>query len=350
MLRRSAVRLGLFSDIGVELAKLPAYLRHRAQEQAGKQVESVSKVLEFLKGENLNEDAATREKRLKHREMYQAILREQEKKQSEKRAALKAARKDLPFMKRLQLGLNEAKEAMAQMTSAKAGVMALLQHCTASHAAEIALDQGIDVKDVRMVLEKRPAANAVGHEEVVVGYIDAPSASQEEVMAFAEKLQKACPVANSMSVEWKQGRAEEAPGVTERSGHGDDGPRSSVGFQEFVQNDGTFPRNAGRDPWKDTPAGTPGARRWRQESASTGSRVGFDDGDDDAFHLPGVKRKQQATKAANSDPRASEEAAPGDHSASTATKSEGESGPGAEGSTTEAKSNTDRSTSTPPKE
>ena len=84
----------------------------------------------------------------------------------------------------------------------KAGVAAIIDHCSKAHAAEVAVDLDIDVKSVQVRSEK----NAVGEGTNVVGYIDAPAASQEEVLVFAERLTKACPAARTYGdVEWRRG-------------------------------------------------------------------------------------------------------------------------------------------------
>ncbi len=85
--------------------------------------------------------------------------------------------------------------------SAKSGIVALIQHCTAAHAAEVAAEQNIDVKNVTIKVEKA----AVGQGEKVVGYIEAPMASEEEVLVFAQKLEKSCPAARMHgSIEWRR--------------------------------------------------------------------------------------------------------------------------------------------------
>jgi hypothetical protein len=84
----------------------------------------------------------------------------------------------------------------------KAGVAAVIDHCTKAHAAEVAVDLDIDVKSVQV----RSEHAAVGQGATVVGYIDAPAATQEEVHIFAERLTKACPAARTYGdVEWRRG-------------------------------------------------------------------------------------------------------------------------------------------------
>ena len=66
----------------------------------------------------------------------------------------------------------------------------------------MAADLDVDVKSVQVTTEK----SAVGEGTRVVGYIDAPAATEEEVLVFAQRLQKACPAANSYGdIEWRQG-------------------------------------------------------------------------------------------------------------------------------------------------
>ncbi|KPI87484.1 hypothetical protein ABL78_3433 [Leptomonas seymouri] len=286
MYRRSTANFGVFSVFLEELKKVPAYFSHKAREGAKTYVDSASQTLEFLKGEDPSESPEMRDKRRKHKEMYHAILNEQANKAAKEKAAAQHERAQLSWKQRLALSMQEAKEALQQMTSTKAGVMAVLQHCTASHAAEVALEQGIDVKNVQMVFEKAAAKNSVGYEEVVVGYIDAPAASREEVMAFAEKLHKACPVANSMHIEWRQGRpnARDASSADELQSEMERAAR----LGEWEENRGAAsPRAATADTA--IPIGMPGLRRVYPSASRSVDRV-VGDGDD-AFHLPGVKAK-----------------------------------------------------------
>jgi hypothetical protein len=110
--------------------------------------------------------------------------------------------------------LRDAKESLKATTSKKSGVAALIQHCAVSHAAEVAVEQGIDVRNVQVVLEQNTVKGIA--ETKVVGYIDAPAASEEEVAVFAQRLTKACPAAMVYRghVEWRKrgGRYEDAFG------------------------------------------------------------------------------------------------------------------------------------------
>jgi hypothetical protein len=114
--------------------------------------------------------------------------------------------------------MHTLKETAKETTSKKQGMVSLIQHCTAAHAAEVAVEQGIDVKSVNVVLEDIKAENASSEAanetrsgslregQTVVGYIDAPNATDEEVMQYAERLTKACPAANTMKnhMEWRR--------------------------------------------------------------------------------------------------------------------------------------------------
>lgn len=303
MYRRSLAKLGLFSVFMEELRKVPSYLSYKMQSGAKAYVDSASQTLEFLKGEDPSESPEMREKRRKHKEMYQAILNAQAAKDAAERAEAQQERSQLSWKQRVALRMQEAKEALQQMTSTKAGVMAVLQHCTASHAAEVALEQGIDVKNVQMVLEKAAATSAVGHEDVVVGYIDAPSASREEVMAFAEKLHKACPVANSMHIEWRQGRPDAYSRDGERARRADnlqgEMERAARQVEWEESRSGASPRadtaTAAAEP---IPRGMPGSRRAYPSTNWITNRSLESEDDDDEFHLPGIgkTRKPSETK------------------------------------------------------
>lgn len=310
MLRRSAVSRSFFTVVREELGKLPAYLSYRMQSSAQQHVDSAAKTFDFLKGNSPNDTPEMREKKQKHREMYEALMKEQQAQAAELAAKRKANLAAMSWTERAKALARETKEALQQMTSAKAGAMALLQHCTASHAAEVAVEQGIDVKNVRMALEKQQKSNSIEYEEVVVGYIDAPSASDEEVMAFAEKLHKACPVANSMHVEWKRDVYDDAaasrstPAAAADNGMSssdrqrvdagvNDSGAPSVDYATFAQQGmGSFQRQQGDggagNGATQVSLGMPGSRRYAK----------FGDGafdDEESFHLPGVKRKRGAT-------------------------------------------------------
>ncbi|KAG5468214.1 hypothetical protein LSCM1_02191 [Leishmania martiniquensis] len=312
MHRCSRVHYGVFAVLVEEIKKMPAYLSHKASEGAKTYVHSASKAMEFLKGEDPNEDPAMRGKRRQHREMYHAILRDQAAKEQER---VEQRRASLSWKEKLQFSFREAKEGVLQMTSAKAGVMALLQHCTASHAAEVALEEGIDVKNVQMVFEKAVAKNSVGYEEVVVGYIDAPAASREKVMAFAEKLHKACPVAKSMHIEWRQGNAGARSQGRGSAGRGDRPQRETEHTDremEWAQNhtssspseptssaDAALKQDVGN-----LPAGMPGSRRGYSSmlrSPSRGGGSGSLQEDEGKLHFPDLKGRDIAWEKTSCD-------------------------------------------------
>ncbi|ORC93550.1 uncharacterized protein TM35_000014270 [Trypanosoma theileri] len=275
-MRRSRVSNSVWKVLLEELRKIPALLHFHTQES----VNSATKVCQTLKGENPDESPELREKRQQHRAAYEEILRQQ---QQEAKKKSEEALKDLSFVERMKMRASELKEALKESTSTNAGVMALLQHCTASHAAEVAVEQGIDVKNVTMRLEKKTVKNGtqVGHENVVVGYIDAPNASEEEVMAFAEKLEKRCPVANSMEgrIEWRSTTSTKERGIN-KEGSMDD------------RND-TIGKSMDQESKESIPRGTPGYGRYN--TSSTRRDYGRLD-DPDELHLPGTHKRSDDTK------------------------------------------------------
>ncbi|CCW66600.1 unnamed protein product [Phytomonas sp. Hart1] len=203
MLKSSSLRLSLFLVIKTEFLKIPNYISYLAREQTKVHTDYVSKGFEFLKGKSFIDDQATAEKRKRHKEMYEAILRKQAIQLHETKISYEAELKKLAFKERLKAHWKNLRQSMQEATSTKAGVMTLLQHCAASHAAEIAIEENIDVKDVQFAIKTHQDSSSIAQEATVVGYIDAPSASEEEFAMFVEKLQKACPVANRMAIEWR---------------------------------------------------------------------------------------------------------------------------------------------------
>jgi hypothetical protein len=177
MLRHCAVRRGLWSVLREEGGKLLALARH-----------DVTSYADFVTGK----DESEKEKKIRaaHAEIAaQAAARE-----AERRAKLTWSQT-----------AREALQSLRDSTSSNAGVVALVQHCARAHMAEVAVEQNIDVRDVT-ILTERAAGGAVGQNATVVGYIDAPAATEEEAMAFAAKLQKACPAARTHgSIEWRRG-------------------------------------------------------------------------------------------------------------------------------------------------
>ncbi|RNF27023.1 uncharacterized protein Tco025E_00707 [Trypanosoma conorhini] len=254
--------LGVWGVLREELKKIPAMLHFHANES----VDAAKRAGHSLKSAYLDESPEIAEKRKKHRETYEEILRQQQQRAKE---ASEEALRGLSFMKRLKKRVASAKEALKEATSRNAGAMALLQHCAASHAAEVAVEEGIDVKTVTMQLEKKRTGTQVGYETVVVGYIDAPNASEAEVMAFAEKLQRRCPVANSMEgkIEWRS-------------------VASSTRNPECNNNDKEGTAEA-------IPTGTPGFRRY---TSSTAKGVGGGLQDPDELHLPGGNSRRDGER------------------------------------------------------
>ncbi|PWU98856.1 hypothetical protein C3747_225g12 [Trypanosoma cruzi] len=254
-MRRSFCLLGVWGVLHEELSKIPTILRFYANAS----VNAATKACQSMKNAYTDESPEMSEKRKRHREAYEEIMRQQ---QQQAKDASEDALRGLSFRERLKKRLSAVTEALKEATSTNAGAMALLQHCAASHAAEVAVEQGIDVKNVTMRLEKNKTGTQVGHETVVVGYIDAPNASEEDVMAFAEKLQMRCPVANSMRerIEWRS--------------------VSSTTLKHDSNNDDK------NDSADNIPKGTPGFSRYNSPTAK-GSGGGLQDPDD--LHLPRSK-------------------------------------------------------------
>ncbi|KAH9577468.1 OsmC/Ohr family [Trypanosoma melophagium] len=275
-MRRSRISNSVWTVLLEELRKVPALLRFHTNES----VSSATKVCQTLKGENPDESPELREKRQQHRAAYEEILRQQ---QEQVRIKSEEALKDLSLAERIKMRASALGEALKEATSTNAGAMALLQHCAASHAAEVAVEEGIDVKNVSMRLEKKTVKNGtqVGHENVVVGYIDAPNASEEQVMAFAEKLQKRCPVANAMEgkIEWRSTTSPTGGGIVDNNGSVDG--RS-----------GTIGRGVDGEDKESIPRGTPGYGRY---TSSTKRDYGQLD-DPDELHLPGTPNRSNGTK------------------------------------------------------
>ncbi|RNF08962.1 hypothetical protein TraAM80_02370 [Trypanosoma rangeli] len=253
-MRRSMSLFGVWGVLREELNKIPAMLHFHANES----VDAAKRAGHSLKNVYLDENPELAEKRKKHRESYEEILRQQQQRAKE---ASEESLRGLSFMERIKKRVVSVNKALKEATSTNAGAMALLQHCTASHAAEVAVEEGIDVKNVTLQLEKKKTGTQVGYETVVVGYIDAPKASEAEVMAFAEKLQKRCPVANSMKgrIEWRS-----VSSTTPKA----DGGNKDEGTADAI------------------PMGTPGFRRY---VSSTAKGVGGGLQDPDELHLPGSK-------------------------------------------------------------
>ncbi|KAH8607375.1 putative OsmC like protein [Trypanosoma vivax] len=197
-MRCTGRRHGVWKVFYSELLKTPAYLFSRVKTSA----ESLAGSLNEVMGANMEESPAAATKRREHRKLYEQLLYRKQREEAQK---AKEELKKLSFSERFRATVTAFATSLKEATATNAGFMLLLQHCTASHAAEVAVEQGIDLKNVTLQVEKRKAASQVGSETVVVGYIDAPNASEEEIMAFAEKIQKRCPMANAMHerIEWR---------------------------------------------------------------------------------------------------------------------------------------------------
>lgn len=188
----------IFSATWVELKKLSAFLSSKIRHKVADNV----KMMKYISGEDVYSDEASRIRRQKHQELYSKIIEQTKQKEAEKR---KEKLHGLPLGARWMAKLRDGASAFQQSTSVEAGKMVLLQHCAASHAAEIALTNNVDLKNIRMVLEKQRTSEGgeVAENDVVVGYIDAPNTSDEELHAFAAAVQRSCPVSRHMHIEWR---------------------------------------------------------------------------------------------------------------------------------------------------
>jgi hypothetical protein len=185
MLRRSGQRFGVLGVIVGELGKVGEIARYEWNR--------LSSTLKGHDGET-PESIAQKEKK---REM----MREYESLNAKKATSATAGDSQKSKWEALKEALADAKNTMASATSKQAGVVALVQHCAAAHAAEVAIANNIDVKSVTVQMER----DAISGEETVVGYIDAPAATEEEVYVYAQKLEQACPAAKLHgAVEWRQ--------------------------------------------------------------------------------------------------------------------------------------------------
>ena len=166
----------------------------------------------FVNGTDKSPEELERER--KKQSAYNEVRNQQ---YAAKKAEEHEKTKDMSTVEWLKYKAASVMESAKAVTSKQQGVMALVQHCTAAHAAEVAVEQGIDVKSVNIVLEEVKASarsngaseqqqTALGEGPRVVGYIDAPGATEEEVMQFAERLTNACPAANTMRnhIEWRK--------------------------------------------------------------------------------------------------------------------------------------------------
>lgn len=184
MLRRSGWRYGLFGVLAGELSKVGDVVRYE-----------VDRLSSTLKGH----DGETPES-IEQKEKKREIMREYQNVRS-KKAPDPVGERQKSTWESLKEVVVDAKNTVASATSKQAGVVALVQHCAAAHAAEVAIANNIDVKSVTVQMER----DAISGEETVVGYIDAPAATEEEVYVYAQKLEQACPAAKLHgAVEWRQ--------------------------------------------------------------------------------------------------------------------------------------------------
>lgn len=178
MFRRSVnPRLGLFSIIKEELGKAKELLKY-----------DLSSYGKFLTGEDMSE----REKKIraKHHELAQKDA-----------AAAAEARQTMSWKEKMAAALQDLKNS----TRTNAAVVALVQHCARAHMAEVAVEQDIDVRNISIVAETVKSERGAAAEEKVIGYIEAPTATNEEVMVYARKLEKACPAARAhAAIEWRR--------------------------------------------------------------------------------------------------------------------------------------------------
>jgi hypothetical protein len=177
MLRRSIPKFSLFSVLKEELGKAKEILAH-----------DLTNYSKFLSGEDISE------KEKKIREKHQELA------QKDAQAAAEA-RSKLSWSEKMAAAVEELKSA----TKTNAAVVALVQHCARAHMAEIAVEQDIDIRNINIVTEGVKNEAGVEVEEKVIGYIEAPSATNEEVMVYAKKLERACPAARTHGgIEWRR--------------------------------------------------------------------------------------------------------------------------------------------------
>jgi hypothetical protein len=236
MHRRTIITLGLWQVIKEELGKAVAVARYDAKEYGhivrghdGMSEEEIARVAkirdaakeagttsqsdqaEAARREALAAARAAQKQRAEDEQRAAAAAQEPakgspgggdtqdaDKAQADARAQADTARKATSIAEKWE----QIKDSLMSTFGPKAGVAAIIDHCTRAHAAAVAVDLGIDVKSVQVQTQR----SSVGEGSKVVGYIDAPAASQEEVMVFAERLQKACPAARTYGdIEWRQG-------------------------------------------------------------------------------------------------------------------------------------------------
>ena len=192
-----AAEPSLFTVIREEFGKLFAFVAHDVSKTAAASADAAKAYKDKMTDANMSEEE--RERRRKKTEAYQHIMNKNAAKAKE---ANEAATAGMGWRERAA----HAMQQMKQAASPQAGVAALVQHCAAAHQAEVAVEEGIDVEDIQVVLETVRSADGIGYETKVVGYIDAPKASEEQVYAYAERMKQRCPAANTMQhrMEWRK--------------------------------------------------------------------------------------------------------------------------------------------------
>lgn len=209
MPKRSLIhREKFFPALYQEMKKALTYFSFQTKKGA----ECGYKALRFVSGEEVYADKATQEARAKHKALYEEYVANENRKVAEEKAK---ATRGMSMLQRWRYSMSEMTAGLKQATSVKQGSLAILQHCVAAHAAEIAMKHNVDIKSVQMQFEKQENGNSIRQEEVVVGYIDAPEATPEEVEVLASALREACPVARRMNIEWRKAppRPVEQPSV-----------------------------------------------------------------------------------------------------------------------------------------
>lgn len=266
----SSLAKGITSILIESLKRVPPYARY--------------KIVEFFKtgpasDESLRASSAMQAARQKHKELYHKFLQQQYEEAQKKR---NLETKGMTAYQKLKYDLKQFQE---QNLSQKAGAMSLLRHCIASHAASLAMEQNLDVQNINLVTERRvkkssshPQSSTVEYEDVVVGYISAPKATNEEVYAFARAVGDACPAAKAMQVEWRVGS----------SSHTGSKEEPSINPQEVAS-------VYGKEKIPEMVRGTPGGWRSSEPSPTSTSRT-FSRSEEENFSLPGVGRRATRPK------------------------------------------------------
>jgi hypothetical protein len=227
MLRRSLPKFSFFSVLKEELGKAKELL-----------VYDLGNYGKFLSGEDVSE----REKKI--REKHQELA------QKDAQAAADV-RSKMSWRERLAASLEELKNS----TKTNAAVVAMVQHCARAHMAEIAVEQDIDIRNIHIITEGVKNEQGVDVEEKVIGYIEAPSATNEEVMAYAHKLERACPAARTHGgIEWRRAPSTttttptpNAPAepISSTMASGSSSPSSSLNRKKSQEEDFHFPAGSG---------------------------------------------------------------------------------------------------------